>query len=134
RAADARLRPGLRCRGSGRRAVRRGRLREPRRRRPRWAKLDLEGLAMSGARYCTALVALGSLLLAVGANAQGGAEGARSRAPLDLQGQWVSVVTEDWRWRMTMPPKGDYASVPLNDAGIAAANQWQPARAESEPP
>ena len=35
-------------------------------------------------------------------------------APIDLTGNWVSVVTEDWRWRMVTPPKGDYASVPIN--------------------
>ena len=28
---------------------------------------------------------------------------ARAAAPLDLTGVWVSVVTEDWRWRMTTP-------------------------------
>ena len=44
---------------------------------------------------------------------------ARAAAPIDLTGTWVSVVTEDWRWRMRTPPKGDYASVPLN----AAANE-----------
>jgi hypothetical protein len=49
---------------------------------------------------------------------------ARSAAPIDLTGQWVSVVTEDWRWRMVTPAKGDFASVPLNDAGRKAAQAW----------
>ena len=49
---------------------------------------------------------------------------ARASAPIDLTGQWVSVVTEDWRWRMVTPPKGDYASLPLNVAGRAAADAW----------
>ena len=49
---------------------------------------------------------------------------ARSAAPVDLTGQWVSVVTEDWRWRMVTPPKGDYASVPLNPEGRKAADAW----------
>jgi hypothetical protein len=53
---------------------------------------------------------------------------ARAAAPIDLTGTWVSVVTEDWRWRMRTPPKGDYASVPLNDAGTKAADAWDPAR------
>jgi hypothetical protein len=48
----------------------------------------------------------------------------RASAPIDLTGNWVSVVTEDWRWRMVTPPKGDYASVPLNPAGRAAADAW----------
>jgi hypothetical protein len=37
------------------------------------------------------------------------------------------VVTEDWRWRMVTPPKGDVASVPLNPEGQKAANAWDPA-------
>ena len=51
----------------------------------------------------------------------GGAASARPRqtAPVDLTGNWVSVVTEDWQWRMLTPAKGDYASVPLTPAGRA---------------
>jgi hypothetical protein len=49
---------------------------------------------------------------------------ARERAPVDLTGQWVAVVTEDWRWRMITPPVGDAASLPLNAAGRAAAEAW----------
>jgi hypothetical protein len=33
----------------------------------------------------------------------------RRRAPIDLTGYWVAVVTEDWRFRMVTPPKGDFA-------------------------
>ena len=29
----------------------------------------------------------------------------RAAAPEDLTGYWVSVVTEDWRFRMVTPPK-----------------------------
>lgn len=49
---------------------------------------------------------------------------AHDRAEIDLTGQWVSIVTEDWRWRMITPPKGDTASVPLNAAGKKAADGW----------
>jgi hypothetical protein len=48
----------------------------------------------------------------------------RAAAVIDLTGQWVSVVTEDWRWRMVTPPRGDVASVPLNAAGRQVANAW----------
>ena len=48
----------------------------------------------------------------------------RAAAPIDLTGYWVSIVNEDWRWRMVTPPKGDYASVPLNDAGRKLADTW----------
>ena len=54
----------------------------------------------------------------------GAAASARTGAFLDLTGQWVSVITEDWRWRMVTPPKGDTASVPLNPAGRKAADGW----------
>jgi hypothetical protein len=45
--------------------------------------------------------------------------------PADLTGQWVTVVTEDWAWRMQTPPAGDYASVPLNAEGIRIADDWR---------
>jgi hypothetical protein len=48
----------------------------------------------------------------------------RAAAPIDVAGYWVSIVNEDWRWRMVTPPKGDYASVPLNDAGRKLADTW----------
>ena len=32
---------------------------------------------------------------------------AKQAAAIDLTGYWVSVVTEDWRFRMVTPPKGD---------------------------
>ena len=51
----------------------------------------------------------------------------QAAAPIDLTGNWVSVVTEDWRWRMVTPPKGDFASVPLNAEGQKVGNAWDPA-------
>ena len=50
----------------------------------------------------------------------------KAMAPEDLSGYWVSVVTEDWRFRMVTPAKGDYASVPLSGPGRAMANTWDP--------
>ncbi len=52
----------------------------------------------------------------------------RAAAPIDLTGQWVAIVNEDWRWRMVTPPKGDYASVPLNDEGRRVADTWTEAQ------
>jgi len=52
----------------------------------------------------------------------------RTSAPIDLTGYWVSVVTEDWRWRMLTPPKGDYASLPLNAEGRRVADTWDPGK------
>jgi hypothetical protein len=42
---------------------------------------------------------------------------ARAAAPVDLTGYWVSVVTEDWRYRMVTPAHGDYQGVPMTPAG-----------------
>lgn len=53
---------------------------------------------------------------------------AQARPAIDLLGTWVSVVTEDWRWRMVTPSKGDYTSVPINDEGRKAADAWDLAR------
>jgi hypothetical protein len=50
----------------------------------------------------------------------------KSAAPVDLTGYWVSVVTEDWRFRMMVPDKGDYQSVPMNPEGIKVADAWDP--------
>src|SRR5271168_4909139 len=41
----------------------------------------------------------------------------REAAPIDLTGYWVSVVSEDWRWRMVTPAKGDFASIPFTPEG-----------------
>ena len=51
----------------------------------------------------------------------------RAAAPIDLTGNWVSVVTEEWLWRMTTPRKGDYTSIPLSDEGRRVADLWDPA-------
>lgn len=50
----------------------------------------------------------------------------RPAALLDLEGQWVSVVTEDWRSYMLTAPKGDYESMPLNGIGRQVADAWNP--------
>jgi hypothetical protein len=56
---------------------------------------------------------------------------AKAVAPIDLTGYWVSIVTEDWRFRMIAAPKGDFAGVPLNPEGIKVTNQWDPAKDEA---
>ncbi|MBV8728270.1 MAG: hypothetical protein JO336_00535 [Acidobacteriia bacterium] len=57
---------------------------------------------------------------------------AKAAAPIDLTGYWVSVVTEDWRYRMVTPPKGAFGGVPLNAEGRRVANAWDPAKDEAE--
>ena len=55
----------------------------------------------------------------------------KDAAPVDLTGYWVSVVTEDWRWRMVTPIKGDFASLPLNPEGRRVGLLWDPAKDEA---
>ncbi len=74
----------------------------------------------------TALTAAVLLFAAARIHAQGG-----RGAPIDLTGYWVSVVTEDWRFRMMTPAKGDYPSIPLNAEGRKAADAWDPAKDEA---
>jgi hypothetical protein len=78
-------------------------------------------------------------LSAFGQGGRGGAGGGRggggrgaapatgeASAPIDLTGYWVSLVTEDWRFRMVTPAKGDYASITMTPAGRAIADAWDP--------
>ena len=62
----------------------------------------------------------------------GGARSARESALLDLTGQWVAVVNEDWRWRMITPPVGDVSSLPVNGRGRSAAQSWDLDRDRAE--
>jgi hypothetical protein len=55
----------------------------------------------------------------------------RAAAPVDLTGYWVSLITEDWRFRMVTPPKGDVTGVPLNAAARQVATAWDPASDEA---
>jgi len=55
----------------------------------------------------------------------------KAQAAFDLTGYWVSLVNEDWRYRMATPPKGDFAGVPLNGAGRQAASAWDAAKDEA---
>jgi hypothetical protein len=78
--------------------------------------------------FITAAVAF-ALTSGVIADAQQPASAAttpRGRAPTDFTGYWVAVITEDWRFRMVTPPRGDVSSIPVNDAGQKAANAWDP--------
>lgn len=56
---------------------------------------------------------------------------ARGAAAIDLTGYWVSVIVEDWKWRMVTPKKGVYEAIPLNAEGRKVADTWDPARDEA---
>jgi hypothetical protein len=50
---------------------------------------------------------------------------------LDLTGYWLSIVTEDWRYRMMTMPRGEHPGMPLNAEGNKVANSWDPAKDEA---
>jgi hypothetical protein len=83
-----------------------------------------------------ATLALAFGLLTAHLYAQGGRgapppKTSKAAAPIDVTGYWLSVVSEDWRFRMVTPPKGDYLGVPLNAAGRKIADAWDPAKDEA---
>jgi hypothetical protein len=58
------------------------------------------------------------------------ARSARDRAPIDLTGYWVSYVTENWRYRMVTPAKGEYRRIPSSRAALPVIEAWDPAADE----
>ncbi len=56
----------------------------------------------------------------------GAVRSARDRAPIDLTGYWVSYVTENWRYRMVTPAKGEFRRIPVSPAALPLINGWDP--------
>jgi hypothetical protein len=67
-----------------------------------------------------------------GGGGRGPAATAKATAAFDPTGYWVSVVTEDWMYRMVTPPKGKYLGVPMNAESRRVADMWDPAKDEAE--
>ena len=59
------------------------------------------------------------------------AQTARQQAPIDLTGYWVSLIVDEWRFRVT-PQKGDIAYLPLNAQARQIANAWDPDKDQTE--
>lgn len=83
-----------------------------------------------------AVVALPMLARSLAAQPPGGTRGGppanpKAAAPIDLTGYWVSIVTEDWRYRMVTPAPGDYQGVPMTPAALKIADAWDPAKDEA---
>ena len=55
----------------------------------------------------------------------------RAAAPVDLTGYWVAIISEDWRWRMITPAKGDFPSIPMTLEAQKLAEAWDPAKDEA---
>jgi hypothetical protein len=77
-------------------------------------------------------LSLGVALSLDAAQPSGGAAAtAKASAPIDITGYWVAFVTEDWRFRMITPRKGDYQPVPLTPEARKVADAWDPAADEA---
>jgi hypothetical protein len=82
--------------------------------------------------HAVAILAVAPALFAqFGGPPPGPPKPAKAIAPIELTGYWVSIVTEDWRFRMIAAPKGDSAGVPLNPEGEKIAKEWDPAKDEA---
>jgi hypothetical protein len=55
----------------------------------------------------------------------------RAIAPFDPTGYWVAIISEDWRWRMITPTRGDFPSIPINLDAQRIAEAWDPAKDEA---
>jgi hypothetical protein len=81
------------------------------------------------------------LLIGVGLHAQRGGQGGRGNTPaaardpvdgaFDPSGYWVSIVSDEWRYRMLTPPKGNVDYVPVNAEGRRVAQEWDAAKDEA---
>jgi hypothetical protein len=94
--------------------------------------------ARKAARFTVAMlaafaVALAGTAHAAEATAPKAPPDAQALAPIDLTGYWVSLVTEDWRFRMIVADAGDTDSIPLSPAGREAAMGWDPVKDKADP-
>src|SRR2546426_10443079 len=66
-----------------------------------------------------------------GGRGGGAAATPKAAAAIDLTGYWVSVINEDWKFRMVTPKKGVYETLPLNAEGRKVGDTWDPASDEA---
>ncbi len=77
-----------------------------------------------------------SFSLTISLDAQRGGRGGAAVAPrqgaaIDLTGYWVSVIAEDWKFRMVTPQKGVYDTLTLNAEGRRVGDTWDPSKDEA---
>src|SRR6187399_766222 len=87
------------------------------------------GLAAAAVALLLAL-ALPAGIRAQQRGAAAAARSARDGAPIDLTGYWVAYITENWRYRMVTPAKGEYRRIPSSAAAVPIINAWDPAADE----
>jgi len=80
---------------------------------------------------CAIVVCLASTLVAQRGGPTQPVRSPQAMAPFDPTGYWVAIVSDEWRYRMLTPPKGNLDYVPVNAEGRSAANAWDPAKDEA---
>ncbi len=55
----------------------------------------------------------------------------KAAAPIDLTGYWVSMIVDEWRFRVK-PEKGDILYIPLNAEARRIATAWDPDKDTAE--
>lgn len=100
--------------------------------------MDLRGVVARGKSLTRVLIALAIVVIVTTAplEAQRGRGGGppatgRAGAALDLTGYWVSVITEDWKYRMVTPKRGVFDAIPLSAEGRKVGQAWDPAKDEA---
>jgi hypothetical protein len=89
------------------------------------------GALLGGALAAICLAAPVRVRAQIGFVPTGAPPNPKAIAPEDYTGYWVSVITEDWRYRMMTPDKGDYPGIFLTPAGQGIAKAWDPAKDEA---
>ena len=84
------------------------------------------GLLLSAAIALTVCLSTSLSLKAQGRGAPAGPPPpARQAAPFDPAGYWVSIIVDEWRFRVT-PQKGDIPYLPINADARRIAMAWDP--------
>jgi len=80
---------------------------------------------------CAIFVCLAATLIAQRAGPPQPVRSPQASAPFDPTGYWVAIVSDEWRYRMLTPPKGNFDYVPLNAEGQRVARAWDPDKDEA---
>src|SRR5947207_5226926 len=103
-------------------------LRDPKPPSPRLRRVSPK--RSGGGRVALLWMLFGAVVSAQQQQGGGAVRSARDRAPIDLTGYWVSYVTENWRYRMVTPAKGEYRRIPASRAALPIIDSWDPAADE----
>src|SRR5882724_11028726 len=76
-------------------------------------------------------VLIATLVVAAGLQAQAPPPTPKTAAPIDLTGYWVSLIVDEWRFRVK-PEKGDILYIPLNAEARRIATAWDPDKDTAE--